>query len=162
MAIRSALNTWKWPYFNSILLCWNRHLLLCLLHCFRYVLWQLELKCPESDVKRLMLCHVHAPLPNPTLNLPDSVDERKGYIKMHSLMQLCCFNFFIHGFGPFCRTVVSRDSYLSASPPSAMLYRMSILPYLIVPAEKNNGHHHKICNCFTGYNGTCIGFQWKL
>ncbi len=27
------------------------------------------------------------------------------------------------------------------------------------PAEKNNRHHHKICNGFTVYNGTCIGFN---
>ncbi len=25
--------------------------------------------------------------------------------------------------------------------------------------EKNNRHHHKICNGFTGYKGTCIGFN---
>ncbi len=25
--------------------------------------------------------------------------------------------------------------------------------------EKNNRHHHKISNGFTGYNGTCIGFN---
>ncbi len=24
--------------------------------------------------------------------------------------------------------------------------------------KKNNRHHHKICNGFTGYNGICIGF----
>ncbi len=42
------------------------------------------------------------------------------------------------------------------------------LPYLWLPlqafvitcnVEKNNRHHQKICNGFTGYNGTCIGFN---
>ncbi len=28
-----------------------------------------------------------------------------------------------------------------------------------LPAEKNNRHHHKISNGFTGNNGTCIGFN---
>ncbi len=29
----------------------------------------------------------------------------------------------------------------------------------ICNVEKNNRHHHKICNGFTGYNVTCIGFD---
>ncbi len=45
-----------------------------------------------------------APTPNPTLNLPNSVN--KSDIKMHLLMQLCYFNFIIHGFELFNQTVV--------------------------------------------------------
>ncbi len=36
------------------------------------------------------------------------------------------------------------------------MQNMSLVP--VSPAEKqNNRHHHKCCNGFTGYNGTCIG-----
>ncbi len=27
------------------------------------------------------------------------------------------------------------------------------------PAEKSNRNHQRVCNGFTGYNGTCIGFN---
>ncbi len=49
------------------------------------------------------------PIPNPTLNLPDSVDKCKTDIKTYLLMQLCHFNFLICRFELFCRTVVTRD-----------------------------------------------------
>ncbi len=57
------------------------------------------------------------PTPNPTLNLPDSVDKRKTDIKMYLLMKPCHFNFFICRFELFCQTVVIRDSQLRLRTP---------------------------------------------
>ncbi len=30
---------------------------------------------------------------------------------------------------------------------------------VMLKEKKNNRHHHKISNGFTGYNGSCIGFN---
>ncbi len=38
-------------------------------------------------------CWKYPYTPNPTLNLPDSVNKCKSYIKMYLLMQPCYFNF---------------------------------------------------------------------
>ncbi len=57
------------------------------------------------------------PTPNPTLNLPDSVNKCKTYIKTYLLMQPCHFNFLICRFELLCRTVVTRDSHRRSSPP---------------------------------------------
>ncbi len=55
------------------------------------------------------------PTPNPTLNLPDSVDKCKTDIKTYLLMQPCYLNFLICRFELFCQTVVTQDSNQSSS-----------------------------------------------
>ncbi len=56
------------------------------------------------------------PTPNPTQNLPNSVDKCKTEIKTFLLMQPCYLNFLICRLELFCRTVVARDSNRSSSP----------------------------------------------
>ncbi len=54
------------------------------------------------------------PTPNPTLNLPNSVDKCKTEIKTYLLMPPFYLNFPICRFELFGRTVVTRDSNLSS------------------------------------------------
>ncbi len=72
--------------------------------------------CNDSEFKysRTVAKNVCS-IENPTLNLPDSVDKCKTDIKMHSLMQPCCLNYFICRFELLCRIVVTRDSNRSSS-----------------------------------------------
>ncbi len=76
-----------------------------------------EFKYPGTVTKNecsivLEIC----PTPNPTLNLPDSVDKCKTDIKTHLLMQPCYLNFLKCRFELFCQTVVTQDSSRSSSP----------------------------------------------
>ncbi len=54
--------------------------------------------------------------PNPTLNLPDSVNKYKTDIKTYLLMQQYHFYFLICRFELLCRTVITQDSNRSSSP----------------------------------------------
>ncbi len=56
------------------------------------------------------------PTPNPTLNLPDSVNECKTDIKTYLLMQPWYFIFLICRFELLCRTVITQDLNRSSSP----------------------------------------------
>ncbi len=75
--------------------------------------------CGGSNIRGLSL-KVNAlsrPTPKPTLNLPESVNKCKTDIKTYLLMYACHFNFLICRFELLCRTVITRDSNRSSSPP---------------------------------------------
>lgn len=63
--------------------------------CFRLVLQSFRIKMSEGVAKRLscfiMLQYDIITTPNQSLNLSNSVNESKSYIKTHSLMQPCYF-----------------------------------------------------------------------
>ncbi len=67
------------------------------------------------------------PTPNPSLNLPDSVNKCQTNLKTYLLMQPCHFNFLICRFELFCRTLITRDSNRS----STSLKYVSILRELL-------------------------------
>ncbi len=54
------------------------------------------------------------PTPNPTLNLPDTVNKCKTDIKTYLLMQPCHNDFLICRFVLLCRNVITRDSNRSS------------------------------------------------
>ncbi len=78
----------------------------------------------KRNVHWVVLKHVLeiCPTPDPTLNLPDSVNKCKTDIKTYLLMQLFHFNFL----ELLCRTVITQDSNLSTS-----LYSVSYRTYLL-------------------------------
>ncbi len=55
------------------------------------------------------------PTPNPTLNLPDSVNKCKTDVKTYLLMQPCNFTFLICRFKQLRRTVIAPESNRSSS-----------------------------------------------
>ncbi len=90
---------------GTFLLCRYRYILLCFVQ--------------NSNIRGLSL-KVNAlslPTPNPTLNLPDSVNKCKTDMKMYLLMQPCHLNFLICRFELLCRAVITRDSNRSSLPP---------------------------------------------
>ncbi len=77
-----------------------------------------EFKYPGSVPKNVCSIVLEiCPTQNPTLNLPDSVNKCKTYIKMYLLMQLCHLNFLICRFKLLCGTMITRDSSWSSSSP---------------------------------------------
>ncbi len=130
---------------GTFLLHWYRYVLLC----FYYIASGTycggsEFKYPGTVAKSecsilLEIC----PTPNPTLNLPDSVDKCKTDIKTHLLMQPCFLNFLICRFELFCRTVVTRDSNQSSSP----LKYISVLRELTNNLPSMKTHRSKLDMC---------------
>ncbi len=89
-----------------------------ILLCFYDVATETYCGGSEFNIRGLSL-KVNAlscPTPNPTLNLPDSVNKCKTDIKTYLLMQPCYINFFICRFELLCQTVITRDSNRNSSP----------------------------------------------
>ncbi len=111
-----------------------------ILLCFYYV--------ANSNIQGLSLKAnaLSFPTPNPTLNLPDSVNKCKTDIKTYLMMQPCHFNFLIYSFELLCRTRTATPRLLSVS--HSVSYRTN-LPYI-----KN--HRYEACVLLTSKN---IPFQ---
>ncbi len=136
-------------YLNPgmFLLCIYRYILLCF-YCV-----DTETYCGSSEFKYLgtvakNVCSIMleiCPTPNPTLNLPDSVNKCKTDIKTCLLMQPCHFNFLICRFELFCRTVITQDSNLSSSP-SKYISVLRELPNKLDINENVSGYSRNPCS----------------
>ncbi len=129
-----------------------------LLRIYRYILLcfycvDTETYCGSSEFKYLgtvakNVCSIMleiCPTPNPTLNLPDSVNKCKTDIKTCLLMQPCHFNFLICRFELFCRTVITQDSNLSSSPPKYISV-LRELPNKLNINENVSGYSRNPCS----------------
>ncbi len=94
---------------GMFLLCRYRDILLC----FYYV--ATETYCVANNECSIML--EICPTPNPTLNIPNSVNKCNTDIKMYLLIQPGHYNFLICRFELLCRTVITQDSNRSSSTP---------------------------------------------
>ncbi len=97
-----------------------------------------EFKYPWTVIKNecsivLEIC----PTPNPSLNLPDSVNKCKTDIKTHLLMHPCYLNFLICRFELLYRTVVTRDSNQNTSLYSVN-YQTNLQPTNLQPTVYKN------------------------
>ncbi len=120
--LKQGFNTWTLAHFYYVasgtyccvfIMLLQVRIAVFLLRCF-------EFKYPGTIAKNecsivLEIC----PTPNPTLNLPDSVDKCKTDIKMHLLMQPCHLNFLICRFELFCQT----EPHFSSTSTYSVIYR---------------------------------------
>ncbi len=104
--LSGAITQVKYVNPDTFLLHRYRYIFLC----FYYV--ATGAYCGGSEFK-YPLC----PMPNPTLNLPDSLNKCKTDRKTYLLMQPCHFNFLICRFELLCQTVITSDSNWNSSPP---------------------------------------------
>ncbi len=113
MALKHRLNTWTLAYIYNVDIgtyC-----------CVFITLLQKRIAAVQNENIPGLTLKVNAlscPTPNPTLNLPDSVEKFKTDIKTYLLMQPYHFNFLICRFELLCRTVinVTQDSNQSSPP----------------------------------------------
>ncbi len=116
VALKHRLNTWTLAHFYYSR---YRYILLCFYRCYRNCIAAVQ----NSNIRGLSL-KVNAlscPTPNPTLNLPDSVNKCKTDIKTYLLMQPVPFHL------PYMQiwTALSNRDYMN--PSSSPLKYVSIL-----------------------------------
>ncbi len=117
VAIKHGLNMWTLARFYYV----DIGTYCCVFITLLYVRIAAEFKYPGTVIKNVCSIVLEiCPTPNPTLNLPDSVNKCKTDIKMFLLMQPCYFNFLVCRFELLCRTVITRDSNQSSSPPKCI------------------------------------------
>ncbi len=96
-----------------------------ILLCFITLLQKHIAVVQNSNIQGLFLKvnAISCPTPNPTLNLPHSVNKHKTDIKTYLLKQTCHFDFLICRFQLLCQTLinVTRDSSWSSLPPKKRL-----------------------------------------
>ncbi len=112
MALKHRLNTWTLTHLYYVDIGTYCFVFITLLQVHITVLQNSNIWGLSQKVNALS-----CPTPNPTLNIPDSVNKCKTDIKTYLLMQPCHFNFLICRFELLCRTVITWDSNRSSSLP---------------------------------------------
>ncbi len=111
VALKHRLNTWtlaRFYYLDIGTYC-------CI---FITLLQKLIAAVQNSNIRSLSLkCNaLSCPITNSNLNLPDSVNKCKTYIKTYLLIQPCHFNVLVCRFELLYRTVITQESNWSSSP----------------------------------------------
>ncbi len=111
--------------------------------CVFITLLQKQIAAIQNSNIRTLFLKVNAlsfPRPNPTLNLPDSVNKCKTDLKTYLLIKPCYFNFLICRFELFCRTVITQD-YISPTSPYSVSYQTNL------PSMKTHRHEAGYVRC---------------
>ncbi len=112
VALKHRLNTWTLASFYYIDIGTYCCVFIALLQKRIAVVWNSNIWGLFLKVNALSCL-----TPNPTLNLPDSVNKCKTDIKTYLLMQPSYFNFLVCRFERLCWTEITRGSNQSSSPP---------------------------------------------
>ncbi len=94
VALKHRLNTWTLAHFYYVHIGTYCSVFIKLLQERIASVQNSNIQGLSLKVNALIMLEI-SPTPNPSLNLPDSVDKCKTDIKMYLLMQTCHFNFFI-------------------------------------------------------------------